>query len=156
MIEIKFQAATAKELQEKILGMATLFVPSSIPVAPPISAREIQERMEEKKVTPVAMVQHPAEAPAPEVKKGRPKKEKAPEPEAEEQDIINTSELKSGGATQTDVVDALKKVNTTKGMAAARKIMTDLGYNKIAEIQEQHYEAIVEACEKLLGKAAVA
>lgn len=145
MIEIKFQADNATDLKNKILSMAQVFsaettqVQMPFPIADAPTVKEMKVRTAEP-------------APLPETKKTKAKKEKTPEPEeVEETDIIHTGSLKEIAATQTDVVDALKQVNTAKGMAAARKIMTDLGYNKIAEIKPEHYEAVVQACEKLLG-----
>lgn len=53
-------------------------------------------------------------------------------------------------ATQEQATEALKKVNSAKGLPAAREILLKFGANRMSELKSEHFGAFVLACAQVL------
>jgi hypothetical protein len=101
----------------------------------------------------------------PEVEKkprGRPKKETAPaangnghlHAEADETTdpfAVETPPASSKKATREELNAAIMKVQTTKGLPEARKILSQHGYKRVPEIKEQDFAKVIASCVSVLG-----
>jgi len=86
-----------------------------------------------------------SEKPEPETKKAKPaKKEKAVAPEPETPPALEPPSLETA-------TSLLKKVNDTKGLPAAREVLTAVGCNRMSEVPHEKYADVIAACVRILA-----
>lgn len=75
---------------------------------------------------------------------------KAPVKKAEAP-VYDQAAVDEATALTYDAAEAiLKQVNDVKGLVTAKKILNDLGYNRMSDVKPEHYGGLVDACKKFL------
>lgn len=130
---VTIEAGSADELRSKIMDLAGMFGASRIET-PKVALPDFQGHAEPE--TPVVETKAKKSP-------GRPKKAAEKESVETVEDVVDEAPT----ATREQAMAALVKVNA-KDKALAKKILSDMGFNRFSELTSpKQYGALVAACE---------
>lgn len=145
-ITIKVEAQNQEELRTKLAEMFDLYTENL--GSPAVSVKE---------AAPITNG-NGHQTPAPVKPRGRPAKAKpeTTEPVAETAAAEVVAEVAkenvlAAKVTNQDVMEALKKVNSTKGLNTAREILGKFQAQRLSEVKETDWAAFIDTCEKACG-----